>query len=91
MTLEVWLVLRAVGEPIGVTEALAVETFARLASVASAAVPANIGTLEASNASVVAALGLGGGGTLALSRRIRSLLWAAVGFALYPRIQKRRR
>ena len=91
MTLEVWLVLRAVGEPIGVTEALAVETFARLASVASAAVPANIGTLEASNASVVAALGLGGGGTLALSRRIRTLLWAAAGLALYPRIQERRR
>jgi uncharacterized membrane protein YbhN (UPF0104 family) len=91
MTLEVWLVLRAVGEPIGVTEALTVETFARLASVASAAVPANIGTLEASNASVVAALGLGGGGTLALSRRIRTLLWAAAGLALYPRIQERRR
>jgi uncharacterized protein (TIRG00374 family) len=91
MTLEVWLVLRAVGEPIGVTEALAVETFARLASVASAAVPANIGTLEASNASVVAALGLGGGGTLALFRRIRTLLWAAAGLALYPRIQEGRR
>jgi hypothetical protein len=73
-----------------VTEALTVETFARLASVASAAVPANIGTLEASNASVVAALGLGGGGALALSRRIRSLLWAATGFALYPRLKERR-
>jgi uncharacterized protein (TIRG00374 family) len=91
MTLEVWLVLRAVGEPIGVTEALTIETFARLASVASAAVPANIGTLEASNASVVAALGLGGGGTLALFRRVRTLLWAAAGLALYPRIQERRR
>ena len=68
MALEVWLVLWAVGEPIGVTEALTVETFARLASMASAAIPANIGALEASNASVVAALGLGGGGTLALAQ-----------------------
>ncbi|NOT28809.1 MAG: flippase-like domain-containing protein [Acidobacteria bacterium] len=90
MAFEVWLILRVVGEPIGVTEAFTVETFARLASVASAAVPANIGTLEASNASVVAALGLGGGGALAFSRRIRSLLWAAAGFALYPRIKERR-
>jgi len=91
MTLEVWIVLWAVGEPVGVMEALAVETFARLASVASAAVPANIGALEASNAAVVAGLGLGGGGALALSRRLRTLLWAAVGLALYPRIQERRR
>jgi uncharacterized protein (TIRG00374 family) len=90
MTIEVWLVFWAVGESIGITEALAVETFARLASVASAAVPANIGTLEASNAAVVAALGLGGGGALALARRIRALLWAAIGLALYPRIHERR-
>ena len=85
MAIEVWLVLWAVGEPSGVTEALAIETFARLASVASAMIPGNIGALEASNAGVVAALGLGGGGALALARRIRALLWAAAGLALYPR------
>lgn len=91
MTVEVWLVLWAVGEPSGVIEALTVETFARLASVASAAIPGNIGALEASNAAVVTALGLGGGGALALARRIRALLWAAAGLALYPRVQERRR
>ena len=90
MALEVWLVFWAIGSPIGVTEGLAVETFARLASVASAAIPGNIGALEASNAAVVAALGLAGGGALALTRRIRALLWAAAGLALYPRVQKRR-
>lgn len=91
MAIEVWLVLWAVGEPIGVIEALTVETFARLASVASAMIPGNIGALEASNAGVVAALGLGGGGALALARRIRALLWAAAGLALYPRVRERRR
>ncbi|MBF8300503.1 MAG: hypothetical protein HW394_873 [Acidobacteria bacterium] len=91
MAIEVWLVLWAVGEPGSVIEALTVETFARLASVASAAIPGNIGALEASNAAVVAALGLGGGGALALARRIRALLWAAAGLALYPRVQERRR
>jgi uncharacterized protein (TIRG00374 family) len=85
MTIEVWLVLRAVGVEMTMTEALAIETFARLASVASAAIPANLGALEASNAAVVAALGLGGGGSLALTRRIRSLLWAGLGLLLYPR------
>jgi uncharacterized protein (TIRG00374 family) len=90
MAIEVWLVFWAIGQPIGVMEGLAVETFARLASIAAAAVPANIGTLEASNAAVVAALGLGGGGSLALTRRVRALLWAAAGLAMYPRVQKRR-
>ena len=90
MAIEVWLVFWAIGQPIGVTEGLAVETFARLASIASAAVPANIGVLEASNAAVVAALGLAGGGALALARRIRALLWAAAGLAVYPRVEERR-
>lgn len=87
MVIEVWLVFWAIGEPIGITESLTVETFARLASVASAAIPANIGALEASNAAVVGALGLSGGGSLALARRIRALLWAALGLALYPRLK----
>jgi uncharacterized protein (TIRG00374 family) len=91
MAIEVWLVLWAVGEPSSVTQALTVETFARLASVASAAIPGNIGALEASNAAVVGALGLAGGGALALARRIRALLWAAAGLALYPRVKERRR
>jgi uncharacterized protein (TIRG00374 family) len=86
MALEVWLVFWAIGEPIGIMQGLTVETFARLASVASAAIPANIGALEASNSSVVKMLGLTGGGSLALTRRIRALLWAGIGLALYPRL-----
>ena len=86
---EVWLVLWAVGEPVGIMAALAIDTFARLGSVASAAIPAGIGALEASNAAPVAMLGLGGGGVLALTRRVRALLWAGVGLALYPRVKRR--
>lgn len=86
-TIEVWIIFWAIGQPIGIAEGLAVETFARLASIASAAIPANVGALEASNAAVVDALGLAGGGSLALSRRVRSLLWAGLGLALYPRVQ----
>jgi hypothetical protein len=86
---EVWLVLWVIGEPIGVTAALAIDTFARLGSVASAAIPAGIGALEASNAAPVAMLGLGGGGVLALMRRVRALLWAGVGLAVYPRVKQR--
>jgi uncharacterized protein (TIRG00374 family) len=85
MAFEVWLVLRAVGEPIGITAALTIETIARLGSIASAAIPGNLGALEASNAMPVAMLGLGGGGALALARRVRALLWAGLGLLLYPR------
>jgi uncharacterized protein (TIRG00374 family) len=87
MAVEVWIVFRAIGEPITATESLAVETFGRLASVASAFVPGNIGTLEASNVAVVKGLGLAGGGSLALARRVRALLWAGLGLLLYPRVK----
>jgi uncharacterized protein (TIRG00374 family) len=87
MAAEVWLVFWAIQLPISITQSLTVETFARLASIASAAVPGNIGTLEASNVAVVSALGLAGGGSLALARRIRALLWAALGLVLYPRVK----
>ena len=90
MAFEVWLVLWAVGEPAGITAALAIETFARLGSVASAFIPAKIGALEASNAAPVAMLGLGGGGALALSRRVLATLWAVLGLVLYPRIKSPR-
>jgi hypothetical protein len=85
MALEIWAVFWAIGEPIGLMEGLTIETFARLGSVAAAAIPANLGALEASNAAVVTMLGLSGGGSLALARRIRVLFWAAVGLALYPK------
>jgi uncharacterized protein (TIRG00374 family) len=87
MAFEVWVVLWAVGQPIGITAALAIETLARLGSVASAFIPANIGALEASNAAPVAMLGLGGGGALALSRRLRATIWAVLGLVIYPRIK----
>ena len=66
--------------------ALAVETFSRVASFASAFIPANLGALEASSLAAVAAVGAAGGGAaLALARRLRGLFWAGLGLAIYPR------
>ena len=87
MVIEVWMVLWAIGEDMTLIEGLAIETFARFASVASAFIPANVGALEASNAAVVGMLGLAGGGSLALARRVRALLWAALGLLLYPQVK----
>lgn len=85
MAFEVWLVFWAIDAPVTVWSAMFVETFTRSASVFSGLIPANLGALEASNVVVVRALGLAGGGSLALSRRVRGLFWAGLGLLLYPR------
>jgi phosphatidylglycerophosphate synthase len=90
MALEAWVILRASGAPITPNGALAVETFSRVASFASAFIPANLGALEASSLAAVAAVGAAGGGAaLALARRLRGLFWAGVGLAIYPRNHRR--
>jgi hypothetical protein len=85
MALEVYMVFWAIGEPISLWAGTIVETFTRSASVPGGAIPGNLGALEASNVAVVEALGLAGGASLALFRRFRSLLFATLGLALYPR------
>ncbi|MGQ0736788.1 MAG: hypothetical protein ACT4QD_24435, partial [Acidobacteriota bacterium] len=85
MATEVWLVFWAIGVPANIWVSMFVETFTRSTSVFGSMIPANLGALEASNVAVVRALGLAGAGSLALSRRVRSLMWAALGLALYPR------
>ncbi len=85
MSLEAWVILRGAGVPISAIGAIAVETFSRVASFASAFIPANLGALEASSLAAVAAIGAGGGAALAIARRIRGLFWAALGLAIFPR------
>ena len=86
MAAEAWLILRAVGVPISLIGALTIETFSRVASFASAFIPANLGALEASSVAAVAAVGAAGAGApLALARRLRGLFWAGLGLAIYPR------
>jgi phosphatidylglycerophosphate synthase len=85
MALEAWVILRGTGVPITPNRALAVETFSRVASFASAFIPANLGALEASSLAAVAAVGVGGGAALAIARRLRGLFWAGLGLAIYPR------
>jgi phosphatidylglycerophosphate synthase len=86
MALEAWVILDASGANISANGALAVETFSRVASFASAFIPANLGALEASSLAAVAAVGaISGGASLALARRLRGLFWAGIGLAIYPR------
>jgi phosphatidylglycerophosphate synthase len=88
MAAEAWVILYAAGVPISFTGAMAIETFSRVASFASAFIPANLGALEASSVAAVTAVGAAGAGApLALARRLRGLFWAGVGLAIYPRGQ----
>lgn len=90
MALEAWLILHASGTSVSAAGALAVETFSRVASFASAFIPANLGALEASSLAAATAAGIASGGAaLALGRRIRGLFWAGVGLAIYPRGARR--
>jgi phosphatidylglycerophosphate synthase/uncharacterized membrane protein YbhN (UPF0104 family) len=92
MALEAWVLLRAGGATVSASAALAAETFSRVASFASAFIPANLGALEAMSLAAASAVGLAGGGAaLALARRIRGLFWAGVGLAIYPRRMPRTR
>lgn len=84
MSLEVWMVFRVAGIPIALADAVAIETLTRVASFVTAFIPAGIGSLEASTLAAAAALGTPGGALLAVSRRLRGLIWAAVGFLVLP-------
>ena len=85
MALEVVLVFWAVGQPINIIQVLAIETFSRTMSLPGGLIPASLGAMEASNVAIVAAFAAGGAGSLALVRRVRSFLWAALGLFLAPR------
>jgi len=86
MSAEAWLILTAVGLHITPVQAVAIETFSRVASFASAFIPASLGALEASSLAAGAAVGASAAGApLALARRLRGLFWAGVGLAIYPR------
>lgn len=86
MSAEVWLVLHAVGVKVSWAGAIAIETFARVASFAASPIPANLGALEASCVAAATAVGVAAGGApLALARRLRGLFWTGVGLAIYPR------
>jgi phosphatidylglycerophosphate synthase len=89
MALEAWVILRAAAPAVSFSDAVAVETFSRVASFGSAFIPANLGALEASSVAAAAAVGaVGGGAALALARRLRGLFWAGLGLAIYPRARR---
>lgn len=81
---EMWIALRLLGHPIGVAEAIVLEGLLQLARSVSFFIPASLGTqdgalaLAATAVTGVAAAGLGA----ALLRRVREIIFIALGFAM---------
>jgi lysylphosphatidylglycerol synthase-like protein len=83
---EIWVVFRAMQLPVSWTAAWIVEGGVKFINAAFFFVPGQVGAAEGITAIVVGAVGLPGaaGVTLALVRRIRSLLVAATGLIVLP-------
>jgi uncharacterized protein (TIRG00374 family) len=83
-TAEMWLALYLLGHPVSAAEALVLEGLLQLARSVSFFIPANLGTqdgalaLAAAAITGVAAAGLGA----ALLRRVREVIFIALGFAM---------
>lgn len=89
---EIWVILRALGFPIGWSEVLIFEGMTKVFKLIFFFVPARVGTDEAATAVISRWLGygLGPGVGLALVRRLRALVWTALGVALLGRYAVRR-
>jgi Lysylphosphatidylglycerol synthase TM region len=81
LTMEIWIVIAALGFPFSWTDPLIVEGGAKFVAIAFAFVPGQIGASEGAYTLLVTAIGLpaAAGLTLALVRRLRGLLVAAAG------------
>jgi phosphatidylglycerophosphate synthase len=90
---EVCLILSLMGSKIGFLSALVIEALTKLVNVMGNAIPGNIGTYEGGNMLIGEMFGLSGatGLALALTRRLRSLFWAAVGIIFLIVLTRRKR
>jgi uncharacterized protein (TIRG00374 family) len=81
--LEIYMVVHFLGVPISLPTAFAIAAFSTAVKFFSFMVPASVGALEGGNVAIFAAFGVGGAVALAytLVRRLREILWVAVGFA----------
>jgi uncharacterized protein (TIRG00374 family) len=90
--LEVYLVLWLLGIKVGLLGALVFEALTKLVNAVGSFNPGNIGTYEGGNMLIASMFGLNGAVALsvAVTRRLRALFWAAVGGFFLVRLSKHR-
>jgi uncharacterized protein (TIRG00374 family) len=86
-TLEVLAIFYAVGIPISITEAIAVEALASVVKAAAFFIPGSLGVQDGGNVLLLAFFGYssGLGLTFSLVRRMRELLWISMGLLVLLR------
>lgn len=82
---ETWLMLKFMGTGVGLGESLAIEALLQLTRTATFFVPASVGVQEAGMALVFGAFGFAPshGVALSLVKRVRQLLWSAIGLGVW--------
>jgi putative membrane protein len=90
---EFWLGLRLLGYPIGVVEAIMLESLAQAARSAAFIVPAGLGVQEATLVGLGGAIGIPAEAAIALSllKRVRELLLGLPGLVAWSLLERRRR
>jgi hypothetical protein len=93
LVLEAYVLLGALGAAPTLKTAFIFEAVTKLVNTAGLLVPARLGVSEGGSALLAGALGFAAshGLSLALMRRIRALIWSAVGLALLPAQEARAR
>ncbi|HET8533689.1 MAG TPA: lysylphosphatidylglycerol synthase domain-containing protein [Methylomirabilota bacterium] len=88
--LEAYCILRVLGFPVSLGLATMVDAFGAGVGFAAFFIPARLGAQEAGDVAVFTALGFGAPAGLAFSlvRRLREVLWAAVGFLALAALQR---
>lgn len=83
-SVEVWLALRFLGQPVDPPTAIAIEALATGIRSASFLIPAAMGVQEGGLVAIFVGFGLSAGAGLALGlvRRLREAVWAALGYAV---------
>ena len=86
---EVWLIMQAMGHPIGIVEAFVLESLGAGVRAAAFMIPGALGALEASLILFGALFGLPADAALAisLSKRVRELAWGVPGLLLWHWIE----
>jgi len=89
--LETYLILWALDRPVSLGLAMVVDAFGTGVRFAAFLVPARVGAQEAGDVAIFIALGLGAPLGLAFSvvRRLRELLWAALGYVAFAMQRQR--
>ena len=90
-SLETWLILRFLGVEVSFATATVIEAFGTAIKVATFLIPASLGALEGGFLATFVALGLSAPAAISFSlvRRIREVVWIAIGLVVFALMRPR--